>query len=63
MNSKKRIERLEAVINSLTNKADPNLCSRCGTDCKTFNQEWFESKGEQVYDDCMTRHVVLKGPI
>ena len=59
--SKRRLQRLEAALETLVNKADPNLCTLCGSACKTFNQEWFERTGEEVYDTCMNRYVVLKG--
>ena len=57
----KRLIKLEESLKILAAKADPSLCSYCGTDCKIFAQEWYEKTGEEVYDSCMNRHVVLHG--
>ena len=58
---KKRLDRLEEAVSAIAAKSNPDLCNRCGTACKTYNREWFERTGEEVYDNCMNRYVVLYG--
>ena len=61
MNLGRRLDRLEEAVSALAAKSNPDLCNRCGTACKTFNYQWFERTGKEVFDDCMNRHVVLTG--
>jgi len=61
MSLNNRLDRLESTLNLLVAKSNPDLCNRCGTTCKTYSSDWFERTGEEVYDDCMNRHVVLTG--